>query len=333
MTDFAPDEYGTTLSPADADALDALVDAAFDASAVAAEHQARAARLMGYFGLLERDGRDAVVDEAADEALVASTLAGIAAAADHTPHAEPIPVIRALDDARRMEPIPFRLSDVMAVAASFVILLGVLGPMLGAARTQARCQSCRARMLSAAHGFTAYGADYQHALPIAYDSLPEGGWMENYASSDNLSVLAANQYASLGSLGCPENPRAPKGWAAADGGFRWGSDEAISFSYQNLFGSDRPGWGDGRRAMPILSDRNPILDGIRSGGSPDASQNSASHGGQGQNVMRTDGSVCLLRSSEEAGDNIWLPSGLPMAKPILTGHEVPSSWRDSMLIH
>lgn len=242
----------------------------------------------------------------------------------------------------------FNLRDVIGIAASIILLIGVVSPILAGARAEARKQSCRSNMMGAGIGFSAYAADYQYALPVAdvVDETGAGGnWIASRANSANLFRLAKTGYSSLATLCCPGNSKAGKceSLLASE---NWPDRESTSFSYQNLIASDRRAkWGDDGRIMVILSDRSPFIETGPCGKRPcSVDANSECHGPEGQNVLVSDGSGIWLTQATFNGDNIWLPENLQKncrngndASGVhtvitLSGDEVPDHQWDTMLV-
>jgi hypothetical protein len=64
------------------------------------------------------------------------------------------------------------------------------------------------------------------------------------------------------------------------------------------------------RLFIIIADRNPILDALLAGGTPDPLTPSANHGSLGQNHLRDDGSTPMAAPAPViGGDMIWILEG------------------------
>lgn len=118
----------------------------------------------------------------------------------------------------------------------------------------------------------------------------------------------------------------------------WSSLEEISFSYQILPGSRRP-----RHMLPsgsiLVTDRSPVI--LRAARNepiiPEA--NSPNHRGEGQHVLRLDGSVTWHKAPVlEGGDNLWLPRAIEnllhtvrSRVGLVDGDEFPDSPEDAFV--
>lgn len=288
----------TGLSPADDEALESLVMAGFDASRVPTAMRERA-RKHHALATLVTHGK-----VASDDALVDRTLARIQGHIDAKAGAMRI-------DRRPRRRLGLRLPDLVSAAAVILIGAGVALPILGTMREQSRRTLCSANLGSTASALSSYASSYRDALPVANASLAGGPWWKTGApqsNSANLFTLPREGYLPLKTLACPGNSRAITSCPA--GARDWGCLEEVSYSYQIMFGPQRPAWKQQGRTV-VLADRSPIvLQSVR--GEPiDPFANAPSHRSAGQHVLHNDGSASWERSPELAGgDNIWLPRSI-----------------------
>lgn len=321
------------LAPDDDEALDAWVMSGFDTARVPEPFRERARRHESLAGLVT--GRiDHVGPELADR-----TLARIQAESDR--ERRNLDIRTARD--RRM-PGGLRLTDLVSVAAALAIGAALVWPVLASFREQARRVQCLANLGNTGRGMETYAASNRDALPLVTASLGGRPWWEVGASdahsnSANLFSLARSGYVSLASLACPGNPYAPtvvSGPEVRD----WRSLEEVSYSYQIMFGRERPMWNAPVRTV-VLADRSPVVLRAVRGEPIDPMANAPNHGSQGQHVLFNDGVVEWLRTPVlPGGDNIWLPRaierrleemrrGLPAGS--LSGTETPAGVDDAFL--
>jgi len=237
-----------------------------------------------------------------------------------------------------------RMNDLISVAALLLLAGAAIFPMVGAMRNYARTSSCQAGLASAAMGFARYANDYRESLPMASASKAGERWNNvghpQQSNSANLYTLQRMHYAAMSDLACPGNPGACRAPATPDA-MDWKCSEEISYSYQNLFATDRPHWsGDAR--MIVVADRSPVIVKLlRHEPLIDLAGNSENHDGRGQCVMYNDGSVDWLKSPVlKSGDNIWLPRAVEdwfakrqeaAAPKPLEGNEMPADRSDTFL--
>lgn len=237
----------------------------------------------------------------------------------------------------------FRLADLVSVAAVLLIAGALLWPMFTAVRENGRRTQCQANMAQAGMAFTGYAGDNRQALPIASASLNGGTWWNvgknpQQSNSANLYLLPRQGYVPLAELNCPGNQHAPKG-DLGPGARDWQNLDQISYSYQIMFGPQRPSWSGPR--VVVLSDRSPVVPLAVRGRAVNPFANSPNHAGRGQQVLFNDGSSAWLTSPLlDDGDNIWLPlpiedairrlSGIGRVDP-LTGRETPGTPTDTFV--
>jgi hypothetical protein len=321
------------LLPDDELALEAYLGANFRAEKVPAPLRDRARRLDAMVALIAE-----TPVPAHDPELVSRTMAAI-------------PLRARRDDNRRWFAgvSNFRLADVVSLAAMLLLAVSVIWPLAAAGRSHQQQTACGSNMASIASALGTYGGDYRNALPVAAAGLGGPSWWDvgagpGRSNSANLFTLAKNKYASLRDLACPGNAAAPCGScdpAAND----WGCLPEVSYSYQIMFGPQRPAWAMGPSVV-VLADASPVIRRQRAGLAWHPTQNSANHGGSGQWIVRNDGSGGWLSSPIHKGDNIWLPgvvevalrkiqdqvrAGATSGTIEIRGNELPDSSQDSFL--
>jgi len=285
------------LSGDDIEALDAYVAADFRVARVAASLRERAAAIdamvtvvTGPIGSLDKD----LVDKTMR--LIATTPKGVRGEVEMSSSARSS---------------GFRLADLLSIAAVLLIGVAVFWPMLSTVRTFQVRQGCASNMASIASAVGSYAGDYRGSLPMATASLGGLPWWDvgttpEHSNSANLYTLARLGYSPLSRLACGGNPCAavqPTSKDAQD----WARLEEVSYSYQIMFGTQRPVWDRAAQGV-VLSDRSPvILRAARKERELSPMENSPNHGGQGQWVLRADGAAAWLHRPVIGHDNIWLP--------------------------
>jgi hypothetical protein len=239
--------------------------------------------------------------------------------------------------------IGVRLSDLASVAAVLLIGAAIVWPLMSMFQAEARRAGCFSNFGAAASAFSLYAGDHRAALPLLNASLNGGTWWNTgrdpkQSNSANLFQLARAGHAHLDELACPGNPQAVHG-DPAPGELDWPNLDSVSYSYQIMFGRERPDWRARYRAV-VLSDRSPlVVMAVRGQVITDPQMNSFNHGGRGQHILYNDGSAEWRRSPVlPDGDNIWLPR--PIEKLIeqytgrrapLRGDETPESATDAFV--
>ncbi|QYU70447.1 hypothetical protein J4558_10155 [Leptolyngbya sp. 15MV] len=308
------------LSDDDEEAVDGWVLAEQQAARVSPPLRSRAQRLQ-QIGEALMGGAPV----ASGDALLTRTLARIA---EHE-------AVRR--DAMRLEPArpqrSFRLADLGAVAAMLLVGVGVLGPVFTAAREQARQTLCLSNLGRTASAMSSYAFGHRDALPMATAGLGSVPWwsvnpQRIESNSANLFTLARGGYVQLASLACPGNSWAPMA-KLSPSACDWRSLEEISYSYQIMFGAERPRWNSGQRTV-VLADRSPVILAVVRGDIVDPLSNSPNHHYRGQHLLWNDGSVTwALTPRLESGDNIWLPRQIERQLDALAGRPLPIQGRET----
>ncbi len=317
----------TELAPADARALDDLVDAGWTASKVGATNVSRAGHMSSILSLL--DTPSAMEKEIDGDALIDATLLRI----QRSQRAIESPIAK-----RRLNGFRIRMADLATAAAVMLLATAILWPMLtGIRRDNIRTMNA-GRLASAGLGFSLYANDHKGHLPASNNSLagraPGVTWWNvgepRQSHSANLFVLVKDGYASLEDLASPSNPQAPIRLDIEELE-DWRSPEEVSYSYQ-LLGPGETRWTTPSRQV-VLADRSPVIQLARQGYVVDPTMNSLSHRGLGQHVLFNDRSVQWLESPVTSwGDNIWLPRSLERRlKATLQGVELPDGEDDAFV--
>lgn len=320
------------LTPADADALDSWIMHGYAAERAAPSLRARARRLEALSGLVT--GGPAAVGS---PSLVDATLSRVQGEIDRERRAFDITTVRTR--ARGV-----RLADLVGVAATLLIGGAVVWPVLGAARDYNRKLVCQSHLGATGTALASYAGSNRDFLPTATASLGGGRWWDvgcedACANSANLFSLVRGGYASVEQLACPGNPHACtkiNHQTARD----WRSLEEVSYSMQLVYGPQGRAWITAAPS-PVLADRSPVVLAAVRGEPIDPFANAPNHGGRGQCVLYTDGTVRWYRSPVLSnGDNIWLPRpienlieeiGRSLPPGSLSGRELPDGADDTVL--
>ncbi len=325
-----------TLSPEDAAAVDALLDAHGIAPA-----SPRAARVQQWLNTLS----SAPVPQAPTD-LAERTLARIRMDRMKLPKAHSA---AAVAEPAPHRPSPFRyLREIatMAVAASILGIVVILG--VGQARQSGKRVACAANLMSLSTAFASYASVNQEQLPVLGMPMDQN-WMDTnriipavplhaplnrthhtqgvYAAMAELRTNSTNMMplikatlirpANLICAGRTINAAAPT------------PDGILGYSYVDMCTLERPKW-DGDHKTIVLGDRNPLFD---PEGTLDPLTNSANHAGLGNYLVRADGST-TWETSPNVGpnhDNIWTIGPGPHYRTIYTGTEKPTSPDDVFL--
>ena len=328
-----PPRTDQTLSPESEDAVDAFVMNGLHSGRVPSRYVGRASVLEGWDAYLTR------LSPAGEAWLGESREARVAAAAQAVMEAGEAPAISI--ESGRGRGRGGRIWDLIAAASVVLIASAVIMPIVGMVRASAIESACLAHFGTTSQAFGMYADAHEDELPMATAGFG-GSWMRvgedpKRSNSANLFTLARSDYATLEALSCPGNPRAPTAMTDPDAK-DWSSLEEISFSYQILPGSRRP-----RHMLPsgsiLVTDRSPVI--LRAARNepiiPEA--NSPNHRGEGQHVLRLDGSVTWHKDPVlEGGDNLWLPRAIEnllhtvrSRVGLVDGDEFPDSPEDAFV--
>lgn len=296
------------LSPADAEALDRLVERGFEP---ARGEEAGAAREREILDVLRR--LDLYPLEASDPSLVDATLARIDAA--DREQAERLRIDRA--PARRV-----RWADLGAIAAVLLLVTGVAWPSLTRMRATALQAACANNMRAMGAGLSQYAQDHRDFLPMAAGlagvspQQPVMNDWNTYEHGGNLVALAKQGYCGLQQVTCP---------ACASG------VPHKHFAFR-LPAADRAFRLTIIARGALVADANPVIEMRRLGRPVGPTMASWNHAQTGQNVLFGDGALLWMTGPEVDGDNIYLPRGVHRADLMPNLVELPMG-NDAFLAH
>ena len=238
-----------------------------------------------------------------------------------------------------------KIAEVAAVAAVVTLLGGAAILSLRHARDMSWQTRCEAQLSSIARGITQYEQSNSGQLPLV--AMKEGSpwWKVGYQGKVNESntrqlwMLVKGGYVQPGVFVCPASPLGSKPEAQkADflDGQDFPSRKHITYSLRIISVPNPEDPASGRYIL--LADVNPIFENLPENYSQGflrelnkrlMQANSVNHGGRGQNVLLSDGSVEFLRTRiwGPDGDDIYTVEG----KDKYYGHEVPASVADVFL--
>lgn len=235
-----------------------------------------------------------------------------------------------------------RFPELITIAASIALVVGLLVPAVRQWRRISLRQNCAHQQASIGMGMRNYAAAHNNQLPyisekVGKDWMPSKGFGSKRTDTSNLFILVKRGYAKPEVFICPAVPHSPQTLQySIDEQTDFPTESAVSYSYQNMFGAHRPSL-DSPPGFAILADRNPLL--ILGPRPSPATQflrwTSPNHGSdRGHNVLRLDWSVDWSKTAKVGfrGDNIWQPANfIDGQKKLLHGREVPASSEDSFL--
>ena len=326
-----------TLAPDDAAALDGALEHGGPRRAAAAG--AGVDQLLGLLGTMDNTAA-ADAAEPADDALVQRTLAAVAERRQRERFAAQVVQVAAA-------PAPHGLSaswrQVAAAAAVFLFGFSLLMPAVSRARGVAQQQACVTNLATAGMQLSAWAADHKGALPRGpvgdswikvgqSDAVtPDGRFNSNSA---HLYLLIRGDYLAPEHLACASNANAATTPQVA-GQMDWAAPAAVSYSYQNQYGSGPVRLDLARPGLAVMADKNPLFvpdQGGRLVFDATVKRNAASHQhrGAGQNILRVDGAAGWSEDPTAGRDNVWTRSG---HRGDYRGNEAPSDPnRDSFLV-
>lgn len=298
-----------TLSEADQQALDALIDHGLDAESACRAHPALRARILAAQALLSRV--DAYPVEAPDPALVDATLARIDRAESERADRMRLEPERSVRSGRG------RWADFIAIACVALLAVSVGVPLLSQLRHRQEIEACAANMRTLGSALAAYSGDFNER-PIAAGFAPDLSSLASWSGYDNsrhLDVLHERGYCDRACL-CCGNDRDGHGYASQV------PNERMNRAWRQP------------AHLPLLADRNPLI--VRTlFGQPigAAVENSLDHGGYGQNVLFADLAVTfegspvlrirLASDGSPVEENIWVPADRAGSQD---GLHAPGEW-------
>ncbi len=306
------------LSVEDAKAMDALVAADFDPSAVEAPLRDRAEKITELLGLLDHlPGHDG-----GGELVVQRTLAAI--------DLERQSIYAQASGGSAGRGLPLR--ELAAVMAIMVVGGTLLWPLMQHNRIASQRQACQTNLQMAAVGMGQYAQAYQGALP-ALKTHPGARWDQvntfdddgtALSNSAHLFVAVTTEHIQPNALICPGNDQKLELTADARD---WPNASSRHMSYQNQYrrGAIRL---ERTPEVAILADVNPLFAQIRAA---DPANNSPNHAGRGQNVMLGNGAVAWMATPRLANGDMIYHAGRQIRSEYL-GNELPTSDQDTFLV-
>ena len=276
------------LSKVDAEMLDRLVDVGFELDQLeylTPEDKQRARNILAMLGFLE-----AYPVEDSSDTLIDATLARIdqyesrRLARMHISTAE-------IDTTSKGFRI--RMPDLMSVAAMVLIAVSVFFMISKSAREQSFQTECASNMAMVGRGLVNYALDHNGEMPTTAAASLGSLFGGTAPERTDVELLANEGYCEHNHLNCP-------GHGGESGGFSYQTQSADMWDNIRSQG----------RLFIIIADRNPILNDLLAGGTPDPLTPSANHGSLGQNHLRDDGSTPISAAAPViGGDMIWILEG------------------------
>ncbi|HNY77199.1 MAG: hypothetical protein RBS72_01885 [Sedimentisphaerales bacterium] len=246
--------------------------------------------------------------------------------------------------------IPFwrNWGDIAAVAAVLVLTVGVLLPTLSFARQQYWQSRCQTNLGAVQEGMVRYAGDHDGQFPSVPMDAGAPWWKVSYQGPENYSntrrgyKLVREGYVSLDKFLCParriegevsfENLKVEDYSDFPERSF-------ISFSIRIGCPQSRETNSGTRRVL--MADQNPLAERLPADYSAEfrlrvdeefLRANSRNHGGRGQNVAFSDGSIQFLRQRHTSlsEDDIFTPAEITDGCE-MRGYERPCSEKDAFV--
>ena len=230
----------------------------------------------------------------------------------------------------------FSLRELLAVAASILLIVSIFVPSLRQARNKAQQGQCQANVGQIGAAISSYASSSGELLPSAV--TPKGQWL---AAGNQPAVSSSSALYKLVILGlapgpvfqCPAVGRG--GFVRQEGAQDFAGPQFISYSYLHTNGPDGPlkrdqFSTDEAEQMAILADQSPLFKNGQFSAQGVQAATSENHGDAGQSVLYLNPSV---RWTNEATvgiqqDNIFLAGNTTTYE----GNEAPTSRRDTFLL-
>jgi hypothetical protein len=238
------------------------------------------------------------------------------------------------------------LGNVIAVAASIFLIVGILIPSSKLMRHRSGLLTCKGQLANIFRGLDLYSADHEDRFPVMARAT-DAPWNrighpgpENHSNTRNPYLLLtfgymerAQDFVCCGGTRGGMSPLTPSQIKVHND---FPSRNHITYSYRVM--SDPFATRTSLSALPIMADMNPHFEQPAACTSarltfrldPDRLRlNSPNHGRRGQNVLYGGGDVRYSRTRflGDAADDIYLPEGADECR----GDEVPGCLTDTLL--
>lgn len=250
-----------------------------------------------------------------------------------------IPFERAVAAGEQRGGVPgpwLNVKEIVAVAASLALIVGILMPGNKYARDRMQRAACLSNMQNIMTGLGSYQSTYD-AMPFAGPTPQGAHWgrqvpvgAQKASNTQHVYLLVRGRFVAPGTFVCSARPDGVRMASQFADRFRDFPQAAnCSYSTQNQIGP-RPTLSDAPR-MAVLADTNPLFDPLVRRLAPSYPRNSFSHAeGAGQNVLFRDGSARWEKEPTVgvSGDHIYQAGD----RTRYTGTETPVGETDSFLI-
>jgi len=238
-------------------------------------------------------------------------------------------------------------AEIAAIAAVFLVVIGVYFPATSSMRQIAWRNKCSSNLASVGAGIAGYAHDHDGELPRV-DMDPGSPWwkvgdqgQKNHSNTRHIWLLVKDGYVNLDDFICPgrQDAQIPQfDQAAALNDFP--SRQSISYSFK--FTTNKTAKNKVDSKSVLLSDLNPVFENAFSNSDLWKQTDeftkiliskqllemmSTNHLGKGQNVLFGDGSSGFKKTRTILGDDIFTVKG----KSVYSGCEVPADNKDIFL--
>ena len=282
----------TNINPVEAEALDFLIAAEFDPTAINRMPEHLRANARRFLAELQRI--NAYPISPPSDSLVDATMARIAQ--EERRQSQRMSLSNSPPSLRKRLGIP----NIVAVAAMLIVAAGVAFPLTNQVRQSQAQLMCANGLRTVGSGLSAYAADNRGVLPMtaglgsfltdstSTESSTESGIIEN---AQHLDMLSKNGYCDSKCTRC---------------------NGSRNLSYRIPMHKAQTNLSSMQRS-PVAADANPVQAMVRRGITPvHFTMSSQNHGQRGQNVLFTDGSVIWMVTPKLSNgprglfDNIWV---------------------------
>jgi hypothetical protein len=288
---------------------------------------------------------ESVESEACPDDLIENTISFVNEHIDSSQHQ-----LRQLLEAEQTKKVPIKigfwrnLTEMAAIAASIMLIVGILVPTMGLARQKYWQKKCGTQLMSFFQGLSNYITDHDGQHPSVATAAGAPWWKIGYQGKENQSntrriyLLVIDSYVSPSDFICPSN-KASRNLQIESSKVRTYKDfpdrHYVTYSFQISCSQTQSGKLQCRK--PIMADLNPLFEELPTYDSQFRLRldkrlltvNSSNHNGRGQNVLFGDGRVDFLktRHTRDAHDDIFTLQDTD----IYQGVEVPSCETDFFL--